>query len=782
MLLPQSFSFLATTLLTNLILFNSLDKISALDAEERKLSIFSSARASDCDSYQIDFPEEATGKNNLWNGKGSDSEWINVDNWARGYLPGVTIANKVTMAGTKTKATVHCPATYMRKKVGVKMRNSASLDIKADLNLGDKLILKTKSKLTQSSESKVTVGKKMVIHALYSISEQAQLSAASAVALLKGGELKINGDSTIIQIGGAAKIQGQLSFVLGPSGSGTFEVDGALQIRSSTATITIDAAAYSSGAGKIQLIKSKSVTNKYRAKNVSITGAEEGLTAKVKVEADGVYLQLGTKSPVTKSPVAAPTASPVSAPTTTSQQPVKSPAGETTIILSASGVNAISSNGICPAQDTSSIVIDGAAYTAGAGTITLYDCSIINNAFDLMNIKLRNFQEGLWFEIIYKNKSIDLVIKSLDDYSEYWNRVRRTYTGDYPTQTSTAHFPNFSWETIPTWIRYRKNINTDTFDDDELISIANNNHLSWYGLGTPEHVVDMATRIKNQKASHTFLMYWNAQSYWGMDIDTFSQAWLDCGNQGTGGRCSYNHSKSAMRNWWVNHAKLMDNYDVIDGVFTDNTRSSGVADQSTTIKSNMIKRLAEEMPTDSLKVGNYLRQYDNNGNRWRMPYVDGTYFENQHKSIGLQPKHEGIVVSMQLAREASWKKKLVLWSGGRRNCGCATYPSLAEVPEICKGFNTVDEEPVELITQDLHKSLGEFFMLVEEFSYFNFHISPDAGCERWRWDSSGLAEFSKPLGKPLGPPLKMGNNFSRHFEHLSVKVNIETEETTFNWY
>ena len=70
------------------------------------------------------------------------------------------------------------------------------------------------------------------------------------------------------------------------------------------------------------------------------------------------------------------------------------------------------------------------------------------------------------------------------------------------------------------------------------------------------------------------------------------------------------------------------------------------------------------------------------------------------------------------------------------------------------------------------------------FSYVvNFNISPDASCEPWRWDSSqmGIEEFTKPLGKPLGPPLRSGDTFSRHFEHLSVKVNIATEETEFIW-
>ena len=92
----------------------------------------------------------------------------------------------------------------------------------------------------------------------------------------------------------------------------------------------------------------------------------------------------------------------------------------------------------------------------------------------------------------------------------------------------------------------------------------------------------------------------------------------------------------------------------------------GVNGLETTDKSLMIRRLAEEVPANALDIGNYLRQYYDTGNRFRMAYADGSYFENQHKKTGNQPVHEGIVVSMQLAREASWKKKVVMWTGSRR--------------------------------------------------------------------------------------------------------------------
>jgi hypothetical protein len=84
------------------------------------------------------------------------------------------------------------------------------------------------------------------------------------------------------------------------------------------------------------------------------------------------------------------------------------------------------------------------------------------------------------------------------------------------------------------------------------------------------------------------------------------------------------------------------------------------------------------------------------------------------------PSFVSTIVLIQ-AREASFKKKVVLWTGSRRNCGCGfngyTPLQLANDAPQCVGFNLVSEEPTALLQADLEKSLGEFLMIVEEFSY-----------------------------------------------------------------
>ena len=169
-----------------------------------------------------------------------------------------------------------------------------------------------------------------------------------------------------------------------------------------------------------------------------------------------------------------------------------------------------------------------------------------------------------------------------------------------------------------------------------------------------------------------------------------------------------------------------------------------------------------------------------------MKDADGTYFENIHFGPDTDDALEPIVVSMQLAREASWKKKVVMWTGSRRNCRCPfnnpNYPygfctAIGQkncIPQSCEGFvQTNGVEPTALLEKDFEIALAEFLMVVEKWSYGYFAVAPDWTCETWRADWSHMELFNKPLGKPLGPPLKSGYTFSRHFEHMSVKIKLK---------
>jgi len=424
-----------------------------------------------------------------------------------------------------------------------------------------------------------------------------------------------------------------------------------------------------------------------------------------------------------------------------------------------SGFDPITIAGDCPVQeDTAELVIDGSAYTAGAATITLYQCTGgSNTGFHPLRIKLENFLPGLWFEIVNRDGETDLVIKSLADYDEYWIKQYRwcpsngdcVVSGEYDEQSSTVHFPSWSWHNISRFIKARKNPNQE-WTEQEFESMATKNYITYYGLGARDKVVERAESIKNHSADIKFLFYWNSETKWGEQIPGYNSAWGLPGSSATGARDSllYDHSIQEMRQWWVEYARLMDSEPIIDGVYADATRITVdqfsptlIQDPYDLSKSEMIKDLAESLPATSLKLGNFIRQKDPDGNRFRMQYEDGSYFENQHVGENQNAwkfsnptrnfnKKEPKIVSMQLAREASWKRKIVLWNGAKRNCGCAPLVKTGEgkTPDACIGWTTdvtTDEMPAQG-HEDLQVALAEYLMVAEEYSYVNFQVRPVA--------------------------------------------------------
>lgn len=684
----------------------------------------------------IQFPT-TSGTTVFWvNGGGTDREWINTDNWQYDYLPGVHRFNKLIMA-VNDVATVHCDATYMHVVPSLEARSGATLDATADLNL-DQLLLKTNAVVTQSSTSSLTIAKNLYLAASYSIADQAQLSIGLDLYMASNAKLTITGEGSSITASDVttslSQIHGEVKYVLGLGGTGSFDLKGGLLIGSTTAKLIVDATSYTgSGAASIPLIKYTSVTGAFSAANIIISGLAPDVVAQVESKSDGLYLELSgggpvdptplptktpthspvtpvpttpapitpgptTPAPITGSPIVSPvtpapvtpgptgnpitpaptpspvTGSPIASPVTpapvtpgptsnpitpaptpeSTPQPTDHPVSDsvTRIVLTEGGYDPITSTGTCPPHETTSIVIDGKDYTGGPGLISLYECSgIIDASYDLINIRLENFVEGLWFELSFKSDTVDLVIKSLANYKEYWNHVRTSYVvGEYPEQEHTEHFPEFSWNTVPTWTRFRKNANVvanpqpwnynaGPWTDDEIKSIAENNFLSWYGLNTPEHVIDTWERIKDVNDTHKTLYYWNAESFWGTDGIGLQQEFLRDGVVGTGGRKLYDHTNPAMQAWWVAHGLEMSQQASSDGVFTDNSISrecdNAQCDLELTDKSLMVRKLAEDVPDNVLDIGNYLRQMIDDGNRFRMPYVDGSYFENTHFSVSL---------------------------------------------------------------------------------------------------------------------------------------------------
>ena len=316
------------------LLAAALLNVSAYAAAEKSAlrKVHQDRELQSCDSYDTS-PRHTTGTTVFWTNGGQNSEWINKDNWQYDYLPGVHRYNKLIMAANDV-VTVHCDATYMIANVSLEARSSATLDATANLTIGRELVLKSGAAVTQSSISHITIGNNLYLAATtsYSISDQAQLSIGLNLYMALNTKLTISGDSTTItasdETPSNSQIHGEVKYVLGPSGTGTFDLQGELTISSTYAKLIIDAASYSAGDGIIQLIKYTSVIGSFSAANIEITGLAAGLVPQVMTESDGLYLELSSGSPTTADPTVHPTPSPTPAPVT--DEPTKSPTPEPT--------------------------------------------------------------------------------------------------------------------------------------------------------------------------------------------------------------------------------------------------------------------------------------------------------------------------------------------------------------------------------------------------------------------------------------------------------------------
>jgi len=250
---------------------------------------------------------------------------MNVNNWFYGFLPGITKLNKVIMASNDV-GTVSCDATYMNFPPDLELRaSSARLDVSADLRLNG-LIVRTNSRFTQSLASSVTVNKNLQIAANYDIADSASVSIDLDLYAASNAKLTITGDSTSIMASVETPVRSQLhgltTYILGPTGTGIFDVGGPLTIGSTTASLVIDATSYTGGNKSIPLVKYVSVIGAYVPSRITISGLAAGLSGAVVHRADGVYLDItGGSDPVSTTTQAPPgtTEATTEATTTTSQ-------------------------------------------------------------------------------------------------------------------------------------------------------------------------------------------------------------------------------------------------------------------------------------------------------------------------------------------------------------------------------------------------------------------------------------------------------------------------------
>ena len=381
---------------------------------------------------------------------------------------------------------------------------------------------------------------------------------------------------------------------------------------------------------------------------------------------------------------------------------------------------------------------------------------------------------------------------SVSDYSDH--PTGPGYLPEYPAETriQAETYPSFSWSKAPRWLAVRS---ASAYDTAEFQSIANNFQIvmleksNQQGLSSTEAgIANAASRLKTENPGIKTLFYWNstinwpgyaANSVFEANVATWAQYKLDqYGNKTSEFELhndkylQYDPNNAAMRQWWIDTAVGMAELPQIDGVFIDRVweKAGPFFDLDGIPASNYIKMLndlSKSLPVGKLYIGNTLRNERVNGNREHMHYMHGSYFERWNLpnpgSTPSQTKMDTLATTIQLMREALSKGKIIMLQTG----------PLAD-EETYSGDRATFEEMAAF-------PFALYLMAAEKNAYFSYQGSVHAKDDDWLWDTSGIELLNRPIGRPHGPPVKVGNVFKRSFKHVDVTVDLETRETNFVW-
>ena len=364
----------------------------------------------------------------------------------------------------------------------------------------------------------------------------------------------------------------------------------------------------------------------------------------------------------------------------------------------------------------------------------------------------------------------------LEDYSEY--TTAESHEGiNYPAHwMSPEKYPDFSWDVIPQYLTFKsgKTLSDSIYKKAANYSLIDVNGSS-FGFDTWDEGMWYANaKLKSYNPNVCGSFYLNLKIVfpWYLHTDEFFEHddWV------TGEKLRdydmYNHDNAECRQFWV---------DVMLNGLADPNVNFGFVDKTIKLPSpfydasgvpndgfaKSLDLLYQSLPEDKFLIGNTLRNESDGGNRSAMQVYDGSYLERwsqPHKDFDEQTESEALAVTIQMAREALSKGKIIIMR------------------------NTVDDynETGILTNEDFYVPLAAFLIMVEENAFISFQGSNLVWNDDNRWYTKDLEYFSNYLGPPLGPPVKNGRVYTRSFDNLDVYLDLSAPTlaectATFTW-
>jgi hypothetical protein len=361
-----------------------------------------------------------------------------------------------------------------------------------------------------------------------------------------------------------------------------------------------------------------------------------------------------------------------------------------------------------------------------------------------------------------------------------------------PDGTGTPVRPAFSWATVPQWLIVRK---TTSFTPEEIRLIASaplvvlekeNGHLD--AGSVEEGVLRAARAIKAENPEAVTLFYWNAViNYGNYRANEVFLRNLDSWALRREGHVFlfkdrypiYNLVDPGWQDWWIDTAKGVASDPSIDGIMIDAIcKTDGPEGGERALYPDASYRRAYVETATRLKsgignkllLGNAIRAAKPRSNLDHLDYLDGSYVERWAVPVGGRDFAEYVIEGMAAMSNALSGGKLVLFNSGPDVFGDEQPPSESAARE-------------RWMQERIRFPLAVFLTIAEKGAFFHWGTGPDVlpGSRTDVWRNDIYPELSRPLGRPLAPAVREGNVFTRSFEHLDVRLNVETREAMLSW-
>nr|WP_308949509.1 putative glycoside hydrolase [Coraliomargarita sp. SDUM461003] len=311
--------------------------------------------------------------------------------------------------------------------------------------------------------------------------------------------------------------------------------------------------------------------------------------------------------------------------------------------------------------------------------------------------------------------------------------------------------------------------------------------------GTEVGSVKAATAVKAINPRSKILYYRNIIVHYGgyvanEQLEAIPNAFLandDGGEDLVRGKVrAYDLSNPEVESWWMNHAKQACASPVIDGLFIDGNikviadgylRREIGAEKKAAVQSayhRMMRALPDLIGRDSLILSNIIRARLENSGLTELEYFDGSYLEGFEHPVGKISREDYVAKGIAAMQTAARSGKIIAFTMG-----------MGEEQESEMGIDETRAaiDDIASIQDRFTYALAIFLICAEEYSYFmasdGYSVNP-GGSKLWMQD---IPEYSRRLGRPLGPAQNRGYIYIRQFEHLRVWLDIENQRAELVW-